>query len=213
MKLTSQMSVEELRDTASNLLEGLRSDIEGVREYIKSSPLSPTHALTRMEKIEADLKQKSIADMNKGDLQSLVRELRYTRDLKSSTVSGLQGISDKIAPLKEKLATLSKDLQDKFWDVYQQVYSDTNGQIERFKYEIFQSNIIDYISVDVEPLKIANRITELHDKLMPKISPKLDYFSDPIYRSLTVSERREYEQRKEDQRVKLFGRRLKKIFE
>lgn len=210
IKTPSQMSEEELKKEIYKLRRDLRVDIRGVRELKKSSPLSPSYAIDKMAEIEKRMRETPVIRMDKKQLKDTLRDLMYTRNLKSSTVKGIQEAEPIMANLKDQLASLSKDIQDKFWDIYKIFYEDTKGLGELYKYEIFSTRLIDYVNRDTSAAVMAKNIKNIWDKINESYPMKTE--DDDEYYNMSREERKEYDEQREQFKVQLFGSRLKNIF-
>lgn len=203
------MSEEELKKEIYKLRRELRVDIRGVRELKKSLPFSPSYATEKMTKLEKKMRETPVIRMDKKQLKDTLRELQYTRSLKSSSVEGIKQSESTLENLKQ-VQTLSKDLQDKFWDIYRVFYEETKGLAELYKYEIFSSRLIDYVNRDTSAVVMAKQIADIWEKLNETHPMKRD--EDDEYYEMSREERKEYDEQREQFKVQLFGSRLKNIF-
>ena len=68
----------------------------------------------------------------------------------------------------DKLNSLSKETQRKFWEVYEMLYEKTSGTLEQYKYEIFGTTIdamMQGTSPDSLPLKIEEMYRDTRKEL------------------------------------------------
>lgn len=162
MKTSKQMTDKELRQDIYKMRREVEANIKGVKELQKSesSLAVPTDAIQQYAKLNRLMRNKSVRRMDRDELISVRRQLAYIKGLKSSTVEGAKKTAVKFEPLNHKLKSLSPSLQDKFWEVYRKAYSDTKGQLENFKYEIFESDLIDTINSGTDTGELAQKIAD-----------------------------------------------------
>lgn len=156
------MTDKEIRKEIYDLRRELRADISEVNRLRNTSDSAiPTYATDRMKVLEREMREKSVKNMSRNELENVYRDLKYVRGLKSSTVEGAIKTGRTIEPLKEKLKTLSPDLQKNFWAIYSKLYGDTATEIDRFKYVIFESDLVDSIYQGMDVDDFTNTIEKL----------------------------------------------------
>ena len=166
MRLTADLTPEEMREEIYDLRRELRPRIREIREFSKVSRI-PQYAVNRMREIEKEMRETSVKNMDEKQLRNTLRDLRYISELKTSTMEGAIETSEKFEPLRDKLNTLPEDVQRKFWKVYDNFYNLVGyDQAERFKYELFQSNLIDMVSgTDIDEKEVAKKIEEVYRRM------------------------------------------------
>lgn len=167
MKL-ADMSEEELRKEIYGIRRELRSDIKAVRDLQKVSTAIPTYATNQMKNIEKTMRTKSVKNMDKSELVTTLRDLKYIRGLKSSSVEGAKKTAKSFEPLKDKLESLSENMRDKFWEIYGKAYGQLKGNLESFKYEIFESDLIDVITSNTDTSELALKIEQIYRDIQEK---------------------------------------------
>lgn len=135
--LSHDQNDKNLRRDIYALRRALRKDIKEIKELSKDDPLIPTDATSQMKALEKKMRIKAVAKQNTKELLSTYRQLKYIRDLKSSTPSGAIRISETFQPLRERLSRYSKDKQNEFWSIYGGLYKHYSG-FEKYKYEIIE---------------------------------------------------------------------------
>lgn len=138
--LSSQLAPQEMRKESRRLIKNISRRISRIEGLGESTPLYAVNLYRDLEKTIP----KRLTELSDKDLRTLYRDLRYINSLKSSTVKGALQAQQKFEPIKAKLSVLSKETQDKFWSIYGRLYEKTGGEMEKFKYELFETNI-DYI--------------------------------------------------------------------
>lgn len=161
--LSHEQNDKILRRDIYTLRRALRKDIKEVKELSKDDPLIPTDAISQMREIEKKNKVKSVAKQNTKELLSTYRQLKYIRDLKSSTPSGAIRISETFQPIRERLSRYSKDKQNEFWNIYGDLYKHYSG-FEKYKYEIIE--YVDELFDTEYSEDILNEIRTLYDTIL-----------------------------------------------
>ena len=108
----------------------------------------------------------------RAELLSYYRQLRYIDSLKSSTVKGALATKNKFEPIRDRLNTLSKTQQEKFWEIYGKLY-ETNATMEKFKYEIFNESI-DEVFGATETDKIVQDIIDEYNETLKDLGSEAD---------------------------------------
>ena len=167
MKPSKQMTDRELRRDIYETRRYVEANIKAVRELQKGEPslAIPTYATNQYALLKRQMRDKSVKKMSRTELISTRRQLQYIKGLKSSTVEGAKETAVKFSPLADKLKALSPQLQDKFWEIYRKAYSDTKGQLERFRYELFSSDLIDQVGIGTDTGELAHLISEKYREL------------------------------------------------
>lgn len=135
--LSHEQNDKSLRRDIYTLRRALRKDIKEVKELSKDDPLIPTDAISQMKELEKKMRVNSVVKQDTKELLSTYRQLKYIRDLKSSTPSGAIRISETFQPIRERLSRYSKDKQNEFWTIYGDLYKHYSG-FEKYKYEIIE---------------------------------------------------------------------------
>lgn len=146
------MDEKQLRKEIYNLRKNLRQDIKAVRGDFRTATSYakelknvdkeveitsyPTYALDDMRKLEKLFRQKAVRYMDKKELQDTYRDLRYIRNLKSSTVEGAREVFENFQPIADKLGKLDEKERKAFWDIYKYA-RENKGLLEHFKYQLF----------------------------------------------------------------------------
>lgn len=160
-----KLSQAQLKKEIYKLRRELRDDMSKIRSALKSTPNIPTDALKKMQDIEKTFRVKSIKDMEKKELQSVYRQLRYIRGLRTSKLGGAVETMVRFSPIKEKLDSLSKEKRDEFWGIYGALYSEFSG-MSKYKYEILQT--IDRKFGDEDSEDIFTSIYSLYTSILEK---------------------------------------------
>lgn len=171
------MTDKQLKKEIFKLRKQLRQDIKEVRLLAKTNSLIPTTAIKKMSALEKTMRDTAVSNMTPKQLRNLYRDLRYVRDLKSSTPHGAETTAQRFSPLEAKLKSLSPRTRRAFWEVYSKLYEETNGQIEQFKYALFESDLIDNISSG-QSSKLAIKIEDMFNELfkeLPKSADESEY--------------------------------------
>ena len=162
VRLATQLSRKELLSLIRETRKELRGSLSEVREESRTSPNIPTYAVDDFDKLEKDIRKKTLKRMTNRELVSVVRKLEYIKQLDSSTLSGALEVANKFEPFKNYIGSLSKTNRNKFWRVYRRFYRETSQTAERFKYEIFNEDVAEMI---VRNIKKGEGIISLTGKL------------------------------------------------
>ena len=117
-------------------------------------------------------KGRELRKLDKKQLQSFYRDIKYISNLKSSTVKGALATKNKFEPIRDRLNTLSKTQQEKFWEIYGKFY-ETNATMEKFKYEIFNESI-DEVFGATETDKIVQDIIDEYNETLKDLGSEAD---------------------------------------
>ena len=160
-ELTEEQLVKEIRRVNKNLSRRLtRIEKRGLEVS--------TFALNKYNDFKEKLPVgRELRKLDKKQLQSLYRDVKYISNLKSSTVKGALSTKNKFEPIRDKLNTLSKTQQEKFWEIYGKLY-ETNATMEKFKYEIFDESI-DEVFGATETDKIVKEIIDEFNETLKEL--------------------------------------------
>lgn len=133
-------TIKEIRRINRNLsarLERIRGDenlpqfaVEGYDKFLK-----------RVANLKSKLaKGEKLTD---NQLTTILRDIRYISDLKSSRVLSAKYVAEVYTPIKTKLEALSPDQRKRAWKIYEKVQGEA-AMLDRFKYEIV-ATATDYI--------------------------------------------------------------------
>lgn len=156
----STLSRKEQQKEVRRLVKNLSRRIARIENLNLSGS---QYAINRYREIEKTL-PKNLGKATDKQIQTLYRDLRYVDSLKTSTVRGAKQTMKVFEPIKNKLNTLSKSTQDKFWEAYGKLY-ENSSTMANFKYEIFDvlSDVM-LQGVDTEQL-VLEIIDEYKDTL------------------------------------------------
>ena len=182
MRLTADLTPDEMREEIYDLRRELRPRIREIREFSKVSRI-PQYAVKDMARLETAMRKTSVRDMDEKQLRNTLRDLRYIESLETSTLEGAIETQEKFEPFKEKLEKLPEHIQQKYWDIYDEFYHSVGKgmEAERFKYEVFQSELINLME------QLAPNFTYSDDKDYK--DPEVKRLSDLIekaYREMTL---------------------------
>lgn len=158
-KLTSQLTMKEIKKEIFRMRRELRSSLKEVRDFSRISYTLPTYALKDMREAEKIMRQKAVSKMTKKELISMYRKLSYIQGLKTSTLSGAIEVSKNFEPLRDRLGVTSPKNREKFWDIYRRFRSVTGGTGEKYKYLIFDTEIYDIIIDKLDTGETGEEIT------------------------------------------------------
>lgn len=153
-ELTREEMLEDSRRIYSNLSKRLKR--------IQKIENAPEYALLRFRELQEN-SPRDIRKLNDKELRAYYRQLKYINSLKSASVKGALSVASKWSPVKEKLNSLSRDKEAKFWSVYGKLYEET-GISNRFKYDVFE-NISARMMQGEDAEDILNSILELYKEL------------------------------------------------
>lgn len=178
--LANPQDEKTLRRDIYALRRALREDISQVDEYINERKrltkniaktedmrevyhIVPDIAIRKFRAIEKDMKKNPVKYMDKKDLLSTYRQLKYIRGLKSSTLEGSKDIAKHFNSIATPLSKLSPEHIKKFWDTYEHLLD--RAKLYRYiKYDIFTglANVVGKINMSAKELGAA--IDQLYDK-------------------------------------------------
>ncbi len=162
LMLATYITTEEMLEESRKLINSLKGRIANIEGLGESAP---QYAVKHFRELEKRIPKK-LTDLSDKELRTLYRDLRYINALKSSTVKGAKEIQKKFLPIEKQLNALSKTTRNKFWEAYGKIFESTGGVLEKFKYEILETNI-DYIyGGDVDIDSIVNDIVSAYDKTL-----------------------------------------------
>ena len=165
-ELTEEQLVKEIRRVNKNLSRRLtRIEKRGLEVS--------TFALNKYNDFKEKLPVgRELRKLDKKQLQSLYRDVKYISNLKSSTVKGALSTKNKFEPIRDRLNTLSKTQQEKFWEIYGKLY-ETNATMEKFKYEIFNESI-DEVFGATETDRIVQDIIDEYNETLKDLGSEAD---------------------------------------
>lgn len=133
-------TIKEIRRINRNLsarLERIRGDenlpqfaVEGYDKFIK-----------RVDNLKNKLANGE--KLTDSQLTTILRDIRYINDLKSSRVLSAKYVADVYTPIKTKLEALSPDQRKRAWKIFESIQGEAK-MIDRFKYEVV-GTATDYI--------------------------------------------------------------------
>ena len=164
-ELNSEQLVKEIRKINKNLSRRLNR-IE--KRGLEVSAFAINQYKELKEKMP---KGKELRKLDKNELQSYYRDIKYINSLKTSTVKGALNTKNRFEPVQEKLNALSQDKRDKFWEIYGKLYS-YNPYLEKFKYEIFDESI-DEVYAGEEPDKYVLELINEYDAIVKGLGSKV----------------------------------------
>lgn len=137
MKATPQEE-KILRREIYALRRELRRDISKVKELALNdvSSLTPTYAIDKMKSLEKEMRKYSVRKRSTPELVSLNRQLKYIRNLKTSTPEGALKTKELFQPIRNKLSQMTEDERKEWYKAYDELYNKSLNY-EKFKYEIF----------------------------------------------------------------------------
>lgn len=135
MKATPQEE-KILRKEIYATLRSLRSDIKIIKGLSQDNPLIPTDAIDKMKKINRQLRKQSVKRTETKDLISLNRQLKYIRNLKSSTPEGATKTAETFQTIRNEISKMSEEERKKWFSAYSELY-EKSRTFEKFKYEVF----------------------------------------------------------------------------
>lgn len=162
--LASQLTPQEMRKESRRLIKNLSRRIARIEGLGNTAP---QYAVQKYREIEKNI-PKRLTQLSQKELNTLYRDLRYINSLKSSTAKGAMQTQAKFEPIKDKLQVLSEDKRKKFWEIYGKLYERTSGTMEKFKYELFETNI-DYIYSGQDTDSAVEEIIEEYDKTLKEL--------------------------------------------
>ena len=156
-ELTEEQLVKEIRRVNKNLSRRLtRIEKRGLE--------ASTFALNKYKDLKGRLPTgRELRKLDKKQLQSFYRDIKYISNLKSSTVKGALATKNKFEPIRE---------QEKFWEIYGKLY-ETNATMEKFKYEIFNESI-DEVFGATETDKIVQDIIDEYNETLKDLGSEAD---------------------------------------
>lgn len=154
---------EKIRRDIYALRRPLRSDIKSIRSMIKQNAIIPDIAVRKMANLEKQMRMKSVKRMSGEELVSTLRQLKYIRGLKTSTVEGAKETASHYDDIAPKLKHLSKSQIRKFWDTYEHL-TDISPLYKYMKYEIF-SGLADVVTkLNLSSEELGEAIDKLYQK-------------------------------------------------
>lgn len=178
--LANQQDEKTLRRDIYALRRALRADISQVKAYIKEHKrltkniaktedmredyhIIPDVAVRKFKSIEKEMKANPVRYMDKKELLSTYRQLKYIRGLKSSNIEGAVIIAEHFKSIATPLSKLSDEKLEKFWDTYEHLL-DISAIYKYMRYEIF-TGLADVASkTNLNADELAQAIDNLYDK-------------------------------------------------
>ena len=188
-------TLKDLRNEIYALRRSLQKDLREVREARKDDELISKRALESYAKATRITKTKSVRDMDKGELQSLRRQLQHIRELKSSTLSGAIEQKTRLIKLVPNITNLSKTQQEKVWSIYSKITED-KIPLKDYKYSLYGA-----ISDLVENTKMSEEA----------LVKNIDTIFDKIYESDGDIDEDELQSKTEKKVLQYFGRIFKQL--
>ena len=170
------MTDKELRKENRRLIRNLSARIKNIENL---GVTAPKYAVNKFRELEKTI-PKRLTQLKTKELRTLYRDLKYISSLKSSSVKGAIDVQQKFEPVKEKLNQLSEPTQAKFWNIYGMLYENTGSTMEKFKYEIFETNI-DFIYSGSSVDNAVEQIINAYDQTLENLG---DYSDDETVKIL-----------------------------
>ena len=121
---------------------------------------APIYARTKFNELLQST-PRDLRELSDKELRTLNRDLNYISGLKTATKKGAEKAEKSFEPIREFLEPFSKDIKDKWWDIFQKQYEELGQQqAERFKYELLDINKKIFLS-ELSTDGIAERMAEL----------------------------------------------------
>lgn len=159
--MTDFKDFEDLRRLYRRISSRIKNIESTKRDLIEQSYSAANTFNELVEKYGAPKKS-----MDDKTLRTYYRDLKYIDNLKTSTVKGATETHEMLKDFYGMYGALSDETQDKFWSVYKQLYERTGGLIERYKYEVFDTAIMDMFSGD----SVENIVENLYKLYLPQIT-------------------------------------------
>lgn len=146
-------------------------------ERIRGSENLPQFAVEGYDKFRkrVDNMKSKLADGEKltdNQLTTLLRDIRYINDLKSSRVLSAKYVAEVYTPIKTKLEALSPEQAKRAWKIYEKVQGEA-ALLDRFKYEIV-ATATDYIYGGQQDDDIIQDVINEFDKVYEKFTGEID---------------------------------------
>lgn len=167
--LASNLTEKEMRQDVRRLIKNISRRVKRIES---AGDTASQFSAIRFRELEKNLPRK-LTDLSKQELKNLHRDLRYLQGLKTSYLKGASKAKSSFENIREHLGSLSKKSQDKFWEIYGKLYNQTSGLLEKFKYEIFETNI-DYIFSGEEVDKAVFEIEDLFRETIKELGSAAD---------------------------------------
>lgn len=135
---------EELLNETKKLLNRLGKKVVNIEALGEQYPQWATSQYREtIEKYGVDLEK-----LDRKELWNMYRDLKYINNLKTATVEGAKSAHAKFQKVRNKLNSLSPDLQKKFWEMYSKAVSNESLR-EKFRYDIM-STAIDNLEISTD---------------------------------------------------------------
>lgn len=170
----SELTNAEMRKEIRRINKNLERRIANIEKITGNASLT---AVKQYRELKPELA--NIGNLDRKELTTLYRDIRYINTLKSSTVKGATSISAKAQELAEKLqlggdyqtirevfGSTSKTVVDILTEAYSKFADLTSQRIaDQFKYEIW-GTAVDYAYMGQTAEDIAIRLNELYETLV-----------------------------------------------
>lgn len=172
-------TIKEIRRINRNLsarLKRIRGDENlpkfAVEGYDKMLRRVANYKQKAIDEAIAEGKSAKEAMLSDSQLTTILRDIRYINDLKSSRVLSAKYVAEVYTPIKTKLEALSPEQAKRAWKIYEKVQGEA-ALLDRFKYEIV-ATATDYIyGGQTDDDAIQDLISEF-DKVYEKFTGDID---------------------------------------
>lgn len=170
----SELTNAEMRKEIRRLNKNLKRRIANIEKISGNASLV---AVKQYRELKPELA--NMSNLNRRELTTLYRDIRYINTLKSSTVRGATAITAKAQELADKLqlygeyqtirdvfGSTSKTIVDILTEAYSKFADLTSQQLaDQFKYEIW-GTAVDYAYMGQTAEDIAIRLNELYETIV-----------------------------------------------
>ena len=161
MKLDTQKRHDLAKDVRK-LVNEVRKDVERIEKRADLPQFGASAFRGFERRFGNKLGNKYLPSMTTEQLQTMLRDIKYIRGLKSTTIEGAQHTKDVFLPLREELTALSEPQRDKFREIYNK-FVEERRYLEEFKYEL-QEIVKDMVYSAVSVDEALTEMGALYDK-------------------------------------------------
>lgn len=180
--LTRSETIKEIQRIRKNLSARLKR-IEGDENL-------PQFAVEGFKKLSKRVDFSKLGKLTDKELTTVLRDIKYISDLKSSNVLGAQYVQNVYIPIKQKLDALSPDLRASAWRAFESIQGETSKLVERFKYEIV-GTATDYIYGAADNEDTIRDIISAFDDTYTKFNGDIDSEAARIHFTKKLDELRQ----------------------
>lgn len=153
--MTDSELKKEIRKLNNSLSKRI-SDIRGMGDTV------PQYAIKKYEELNIP---ENLRWIDRKELNSLYRQLKYIDNLKTSTLEGAVKAQNQWETHKSILNYMSEDYRNKFWEMYEKITEHMGGTYLAFKYNIMDI-VEDYLfgstSLNVDMEKAIDEIEKAY---------------------------------------------------